>query len=97
MVKEPLFAEAQKIAGNKNIILNNNDTINRFIKNVTGADNFNSATPAQKRLFIAHLNGLGTFNEETNFPDFIPRDYQAEDVSKFVTEFIDTPFTKGNC
>ena len=93
--KEPLFAEAQKIAGNKNIILNNNDTINRFIKNVTGADNFNSATPAQKRLFIAHLNDLGTFNEETNFPDFIPRDYQAEDVSKFVTEFIDTPFTKG--
>ena len=93
--KEPLFADAQKIAGNKNIILNNNDAVNSFIKEVTGADNFNSATPAQKRLFIAHLNDLGTFNEETNFPDFIPRDYQAEDVSKFVTEFIDTPFTKA--
>ena len=93
--QEPLFNNAQKVAAKKNIILNNNDTINRFIKNVTGADNFNSATPAQKRLFIAHLNDLGTFNEETNFPDFIPRDYQAEDVSKFVTEFIDTPFTKG--
>ena len=93
--KEPLFAEAQKIAGNKNIILNNNNAVNSFIKEVTGADNFNSATPAQKRLFITHLNDLGTFNEETNFPDFVERDYQAEDVSKFVTEFIDTPFTKG--
>lgn len=91
----PLFNNAQQVAAKKNIILNNNDTINRFIKNLTGANSFDSATPAQKRLFIAHLNDLGTFNEETSFPDFQPRNYQAEDVSKFVTEFIDTPFTKG--
>ena len=85
----------KEFAASKNIDLNFSDpAVKYFAKQVTGYETINSRTPVSARkLFLARLHSLPSFNFKTRFPDFRPRTYSALDMANFVANAKDVEFT----
>tara|TARA_R100001082_G_scaffold111253_1_gene94465 strand:- start:6719 stop:14662 length:7944 start_codon:yes stop_codon:yes gene_type:complete len=85
----------KEFAASKNIDLDFSDpAVKYFAKQVTGYETINSRTPVSARkLFLARLHSLPSFNFKTRFPDFRPRTYSALDMANFVANAKDVEFT----
>jgi hypothetical protein len=75
----------KEFAKSKNINLDFKDPAVKFAAEMwTGTANYQKMSQSQKELFLARLNALSSFNYETKFPDFRPRNYSAQDTANFV-------------
>ena len=75
----------KEFAKSKNINLDFKDPAVKFAAEMwTGTANYQKMSQSQKELFLARLNALSSFNQETKFPDFRPRNYSAQDTANFV-------------
>ena len=75
----------KEFAKSKNINLDFKDPAVKFAAEMwTGTANYQKMSQSQKELFLARLDSLSSFNQETKFPDFRPRNYSAQDTANFV-------------
>ena len=75
----------KELAQSKNIDLDfKDDAVKYAAQQWTGTPNYKSMSQSQKELFVARLNSLSRFGQETKFPNFRPRNYTAEDTANFV-------------
>ena len=77
----------KELAASKNIDLNTKSSAVRYAaEKYTGTADFKNMNKGQKELFLAKLHSLPKFNQKTNFPDYRPRNYSAQDMADFVAE-----------